>query len=178
MTVKEERTERAAQYGRDAYGYSFNCAESTLKGLLKEFMPDDPMVPTLVKMAATFHGAAFKGAHCGGLNGGLMFMNYLYGSDLTNGDVEMEGLLAASAKTIAYSDPYADRFTEELGGVLCTDVHKSEKLMKRPYDFWNPDDFNSFFPDGGAWVCKDVVETAIRIVCDMILDDDGNIIEK
>ena len=40
MSVKEERTARAVEYGRDFYGKSFNCAQSTLAGLMEEFFPD------------------------------------------------------------------------------------------------------------------------------------------
>ena len=60
MSVKEERTARAVEYGRDFYGKSFNCAQSTLAGLMEEFFPDAPEKSTVIRVADQFHGGGMK----------------------------------------------------------------------------------------------------------------------
>ena len=38
MTRKEKRIERAVRLGREAFENSFNCAQSTMAGLMREFL--------------------------------------------------------------------------------------------------------------------------------------------
>lgn len=176
MSVKEERTERAVKFGRDFYGKSFNCAQSTLAGLMEEFFPDHPEKSTVIKVGNQFHGGGIKNSFCGGLNGGLMFLDFLYGVDLTVG-MPPAKVIATFKRMNNITQKHAERFAEKMGGTKCTDVHSNEKLMGKEYDFMDFGEVMKFFGEGGDYKCKDVVESGIRLVCDFIMDDDGNIIE-
>ena len=177
MSVKEERTARAVEYGRDFYGKSFNCAQSTLAGLMEEFFPDAPEKSTVIRVADQFHGGGMKNSYCGGLNGGIMLLDYLYGVDLTTG-MPPAKVIGVFKRMNKITQGHADRFDKLMGGKLCEDVHKNEKLMGKVYDFMDFGEVMKFFGEGGDWKCKDVVESGIRLVCDFIMDDDGNIIDR
>ena len=70
---------------------------------------------------------------------------------------------------------YVDRYVAKWGSVMCREVHP--QLMGRQYDLADPVDGGKFYMDGAGDKCQEVVEFAIRTVCDMILDDDGNVRE-
>ena len=69
MTRKEERTESAVKKGYEAFKNSFNCAQSTFAGLMREFRPDDPAMDTLMSAIYPFAGGGCRGDTCGGVNG-------------------------------------------------------------------------------------------------------------
>ena len=83
MTRKEERTESAVKKGYEAFKNSFNCAQSTFAGLMREFRPDDPAMDTLMSAIYPFAGGGCRGDTCGGVNGALMFLGVLYYKDDT-----------------------------------------------------------------------------------------------
>lgn len=58
MTKREERIESAVKKGYEAFKNSFSCAQSTLAGLMREFMPDDPYMDALIRRRILLPAAA------------------------------------------------------------------------------------------------------------------------
>lgn len=78
MTKREERIESAVKKGYEAFKNSFSCAQSTLAGLMREFMPDDPYMDALIRAAYPLASGGSHGDTCGGVNGALLFLGHLY----------------------------------------------------------------------------------------------------
>jgi hypothetical protein len=87
-------------------------------------------------------------------------------------------MIGVFKKMNAITQGNADRFEALMGGTRCADVHSSEKLMGKEYDFMSFPQVLKFFSEGGSTKCADVVEAGIKLVCDFIMDDEGNIIER
>ena len=66
MTRREERIESAVKKGLEAARNSFNCAQGTLAGLMREFLPDDPASETLISAAYPFASGGCRGRENGG----------------------------------------------------------------------------------------------------------------
>lgn len=177
MTRKEERTESAVKKGYEAFKNSFNCAQSTFAGLMREFRPDDPAMDTLMSAIYPFAAGGGRGDTCGGVNGALMFLGVLYYKDDTQTPYGFCKQPAISKPVRGYgiATEYVDRYVAKWGSVMCREVHP--QLMGRQYDLADPVDGGKFYMDGAGDKCQEVVEFAIRTVCDMILDDDGNVRE-
>ena len=67
---------------------------------------------------------------------------------------------------------FLERFTEEVGAVVCRDIQKLK--MGRSFNLLDPDDWNEFERLGGHdRHCPDVVGRATRIAVQMILEQAG-----
>ncbi len=177
MTRKEERTESAVKKGYEAFEDSFNCAQSTFAGLMREFRPDDPATDELMRASYPFASGACRGDTCGGVNGALMFLGLLYYEDDTQTPYGARRRPAISEPVRGYgiATDYVDRYVARWGSVMCRDVHP--QIMGKQYDLIDSVEGRKFYTDGASYKCQEVVEFAIRTVCNMILDDDGNVRE-
>lgn len=175
MTRREERIEGAVKKGLEAARNSFNCAQGTLAGLMREFLPDDPALETLISAAYPFASGGCRGDTCGCVSGALIFLGYLYYKDDTKTPFGMLKQPAVTEPSRGYgiATDYVDRFQARWGDVLCRKVHP--QIVGREFDLADHDDAMRFFMAGGNEKCGAVIGYAIRTVCDMILDEDGNI---
>ncbi len=173
MTRKEERTENAVKKGYESFANSFNCAQSTLAGLMHEFLPDDPCTDALLCAAFPLAGGGCRNDTCGGLNGGLVFMGRLYHKDETKTPFSMDPS-ARAVRGFGAATELADRFEEKMGSTQCGHIHSG--IMGKEYDLADPKSVAKFYMDGAKDDCQAVVETGIRLVCDLIMDDEGNVI--
>lgn len=172
MTKKEERTERAVKFGYTAFENSFNCGQSSLAGLLNEFMPDNPHKDELVKSASLVYGVGGRGETCGAVQGSMLFLGILYGEDTTTTSLVPTEAMKFMKKVSIISD-FANAFKEKMGSTQCNEVHTG--VMGKQYDMQRFQDLMAFYNDGADKKCQIVVETGIRIVCDLIMDDNGEI---
>lgn len=175
MTKREERIESAVKKGYEAFKNSFSCAQSTLAGLMREFMPDDPYMDALIRAAYPLASGGSHGDTCGGVNGALLFLGHLYYKDdtLTPYGPITQPTFSENSHGYGIATEYADKFEAKWGSVLCRKIHP--QLMGKEYDLTDPVDGGKFYMDGAGEKCQQVVEFAIRTVCDMILDEDGNV---
>jgi len=172
MTRKEERIERAVKMGREAFENSFNCAQSTLAGLMREFLPEDPALEALVTSVGPLASGANRGHTCGVVNGGLVFIGRLYYKDMTKTYRELKAP-PAGKRGQGVATEYTFLIEERLGSVFCRHIQK--KTMGTYYDLLDFNNVLAFCENGGRVRCQDTVETGIRAVCELILDDEGTI---
>ena len=175
MTRKEERTESAVKKGYEAFANSFNCCQSTLAGLMREFLPDDPCMEGILACAVPLPGGAVRGETCGAYSGALMFFGRLYHQDNTTTPFKVD---PRRLKVRGYgpATEFGDRFVEKLGGSRCIEIHPT--IVGKAYDLSNSKEMMQFYMGGAKDGCQKVVETGSRLVCDLIMDDDGNIIGR
>lgn len=177
MTRKEERTENAVKYGYEAFANSFNCGQSSLAGLLKEFKPEleEEKRDELIKAASLVYGVGGRGETCGTIQGSIMFLGVLYGKDMTQ-----DALVPANAmkfiNKVSIITEFANNMEKIWGSTRCSEIHG--QIMGRHYDMEQFKDLMAFYNDGASEKCQKAVEVAIREVCRMIMDDEGNIIER
>ena len=173
MSKKEERTNSAVKKGYEAFDNSFNCAQSSLAGLMREFLPEDPSMDALLSAALPMPGVGSRGETCGTVQGSLMFLGRLYHKDMTKKKVPMQAP-PEGVRGMGIPTEVADKFAEKMGSTQCNVVHT--KVMGKQYDLLDSKEVMKFYVDGASYKCQEVVETAIRIVCDLIMDENGEII--
>jgi hypothetical protein len=121
-------------------------------------------------------GLGTRGETCGTVSGGIMFLGVLYGRD----NVTEPRLSYAENKKfvekMSIATEYGDKYMELKGSTWCKDIHAG--VMGKEYEFREFDKLMEFYNAGADKKCQEVVETAIRLVCDLILDVDGNIISR
>ena len=139
-------------------------------------MPDNPCNGDLVKSCSAMPGLGTRGETCGTVSGGIMFLGVLYGRDnVTEPRISYEENKKFDEK-MAIATEFGDKYMELKGSTLCKDIHTG--VMGKEYEFREFDKLMVFYYAGADKKCQDVVEAAIRLVCDLILDEDGNIISR
>jgi C_GCAxxG_C_C family probable redox protein len=136
-----------------------NCAQSVLYALQEEF-PRVRAVPlhALTAMA----GIALRGETCGAVSGALMAIGALSSR-------EGAEFLEAMPDTMPRATRFCDAFEAELGSLVCRHIHKT--LFGRTYDLSDPVQQQEFVEAGGLTTCRAPVETASRIVAELVLED-------
>lgn len=173
MNNKQARTASAIAYGHSAFSKTFNCGQSTLSALLQEFLPENPANEELVKAASLVTGVGGRGETCGTVQGGIMFLGVLYGADYTTAQEVTQQQSANFMENVAVITNFANAFEATMGSTQCALVHP--KVMGQQYDMKIPEERIRFYNDGADKKCPAVVETAIRLVCDLILTEEGKI---
>lgn len=171
-TLKEERTERAVKYGYKAFENSFNCGQSSLAGLLAEFMPENEGKDEVLKAGSIMFGVGNRGETCGAVQGSMMFLGLLYGQDGTTKLLNPSEFTKIH-KRVSVGTNFANTFANKWGSTQCKNVHG--QIMGKYYNFQNLQELAAFYKDGADKKCQTVVESAIRMVCDLILDENGEI---
>lgn len=171
MSMKEERIENAVRYGYEAFENSFNCGQSCLVGLMSEFLPDKEREDS-VKAASLLYGVGGRGETCGSCQGSMMFLGILYGKDMTTEPLDPANAMKFINKVSIITD-FANAFEEHWGSTQCNNIHG--QIMGKHYNMEKFQDLMAFYNDGANEKCQEVVESAIRIVCDLIMDENGEI---
>lgn len=121
-------------------------------------------------------GLGTRGETCGTVSGGIMFLGVLYGRDGTTKPPLSYEENRKFVEKMAIATEYGDRYMEEKKSTLCRDIHTD--IMGKQYEFREFDKLMEFYNAGANTKCQEVVEFAIRLVCDLILDENGNIINR
>ena len=175
-TLKEQRTESAVKKGYDYFEKTFNCNQSTLGALLREFLPDNPGIEELIKAGSAMPGIGVRNETCGAVSGGVLFLGVLYGGDGTQKPMMGYAETKKFTEKMSVATEYCYKFIEKMGSTMCKDVHT--KIMGKQYEFTEFEPLMKFYNDGASTKCQAVVEAGIRIVCDLILDENGKIINR
>lgn len=168
LETNRQRIERAAKSASSQVEPTMNCAQSTLAGLIDEFLPDYPHREEAMKMASLMQGVANRGETCGAVQGAVMFFGLLYGRDLSQGPKLNPKEFMEYNTSTAIATLFAERFKSEYKSTLCRDIHTD--VMGKTYDFLNPKDGMQFFMDGALQKCQVIPEAAARMAAEMILE--------
>ena len=106
-------------------------------------------------------GVARMGETCGALLGGIMALGLEFGS-------ENMSLFDRYTDTMRISRNLFRAFTDHYGTAKCADIQ--ERLLGRRYDFFNEDDREAWYRDGGLEVCPGVCALAAGLTAEIILD--------
>lgn len=168
-----QRIEKAAKGAASQVESTMNCAQSTLAGLIDEFLPDYPHREEAMKMASLMQGVANRGETCGAVQGAVMFFGLMYGRDLSEGPKLNPKEFMEYNTATAIATMFAERFKAEYKSTLCRDIHTD--VMGRTYDFLNPKEGMQFFMDGALQKCQVIPEAAARMAAEMFLEQENNL---
>ena len=139
-------------------------------------MPENPCNEELIKACSAMPGVGTRGETCGTVSGGIMFLGVLYGRDGTTKPPLSYAETKKFVEKMSIATEYGDKYKELKGSTMCRDIHKG--VMGKEYEFREFDKLMKFYNEGANTKCQEVVEFAIRLVCDLILDENGNIINR
>lgn len=157
---REEILRRVQQRGGDCVeGMYGNCAQSVLYALREDF----PLVSVIPLHALTaMSGIALRGETCGAVGGALLAIGALAAP-------EDASFLEALPDTLSQATKFCDAFEDEFGSLVCRNIHT--KVFGRHYDLLDPVQQQEFIEVGGLIKCRAPVETASRIVAEIVLDE-------
>jgi C_GCAxxG_C_C family probable redox protein len=158
--ARDERLKRLQQRGGEyVESVRGNCTQSVLYALQDDF----PAVRAVPLHALTaMSGTALRGETCGAVSGALMAIGALNSR-------EGAEFLEAMPDTMARASRFCDAFEVELGSLVCRHIHKT--LFGRTYDLSDPAQQQEFLEAGGLTTCRVPVETASRIVAELMLEN-------
>jgi len=137
---------------------SHNCAQSSFLALSEQFgLGNDDMVKALTPIP----GIAERGETCGAVTGALLALGLVYGK---NNISDWQGY----RDSLKPANEFCDRFEQELGSLMCRNIVKSEFGME--LDLRKQDDLQQFQEADATHKCSKVVQTAVRIAADLILE--------
>ena len=139
------------------------CARCVLAALDEHLRltPPGGSRQALLASTALSAGVARMGEVCGALLGGIMALGLEFGSDdLSRFDRYTD--------TMARSRDLFQAFRERYGSVRCADIQ--ERLFGRRYDFFNEQDRETWYEDGGLEKCPGVCATAAGMAAEIILE--------
>ena len=161
-----EKATRLAWKYEQQYG---GCAQVVLASLKETLgrIGDD-----VFQAATGFAGGIGRTGHaCGALTGGVMALSCFWGRPYN--DFADPG--KRRARCLNMSKKLVEKFQRHYDSPDCHGIHK--KIMGRPYDLGNPEEFDQFIKDGGHDdKCPSVCANSVRWVIE-ILNEEGLILE-
>ncbi len=137
---------------------SHNCAQSSFLALSEQFgLGNDDMVKAL----SPIPGIAERGETCGAVTGALLALGLVFGK---NNISDWQGY----RDSLKPANEFCDRFEQELGSLMCRNIVKSEFGME--LDLRKQDDLKQFQEADATHKCSKVVQSAVRIAADLILE--------
>ncbi len=122
---------------------------------------DDRGIAAVTKASTALSaGVARKGEVCGALLGGIMALNLVIGSETVQ---DVDGY----AEGMRWAARLYDRFESHFGSVRCFEIQR--KRLGRTYDFWDSEEVDAWYRDGGLHECPLVCAQAARMAGEMIL---------
>ncbi len=122
---------------------------------------DDRGIASVIKASTALSaGVARKGEVCGALLGGIMALNLVIGSETVQ---DVDGY----ARGMSWAARLYDRFESHFGSVRCFEIQK--RRLGRTYDFWDSEEVEAWYRDGGLHECPMVCGEAARMAAEMIL---------
>ena len=161
-TSREEILKRVQKRGGEYLeSVSGNCAQSPIYALQEDF----PAVRAIPQHALTaMSGIALRGETCGAVTGALLTLGILTGSEGAAFLDNLPGSMERATK-------FCDAFEKEFGSLVCRHIHK--KIFGRTYDLSDPVQQMEFVEIGGIAKCRAPVETASRIVAEILLEEEA-----
>ena len=143
LILKElaEKTERSFAQAR-------NCAQTTFAVLTDQFGLDDKN-DVILKALAAFPGIAGRTETCGACSGSMLALGLIF-----------------AQQSFGRVRSFCDRFEHENGSTQCGEILTAN--LGRSYRF--PEDFEAYLEDDGGKVCSRVIQNAVRIVGEIVLD--------
>jgi hypothetical protein len=108
-------------------------------------------------------GIGLRGETCGAVSGAMCAIRIL---TAPQGGTFLEAL----PDTLERTTKFCDAFEKEFGSLVCRNIHI--KVFGRTYDLLDPVQQEQFVETGGLTKCRAPVETASRIVVEIILDEE------
>lgn len=127
---------------------SGNCAQGTFSALTAQFGLDDEDEAVFHALVA-FPGMAGRGETCGACSAAMLVLGLAFGQ---------QGYGQARL--------FCERFEQENGSTQCGEIMESN--LGRSYRF--PEDMAAYLQDGGGQVCLGVIQKAVRIAGQIMLD--------
>lgn len=155
FTMLDQRAEQTMEK-------SHNCAQSTFFALSAQFgLGGDDILKALTPLP----GIAERGETCGAITGALMAMGLIYGRDKLDDWEKYRSSLVPTNK-------FCQRFQEDLGTTQCCQI--LEKAFGKSFNLMDPNDLKEFQRAGATTTCTKVVQKAVRIAADIILETPAN----
>lgn len=165
MSDKNKLIEKARQLGRKYLVKRDGCAPTTLLAVadtLKMEVPDE--------LFKAMIGLSSHSGGCGGVCGGIAAIGLRYGSNREDYEQELEASKITGDKIRNTLKVLRDRFVEEYGGYLCTDVQT--RLFGRSYDYLVPEEREVFRKKELGKKCRGVTENAAGWTVEAIIEAD------
>lgn len=162
---KQEKINRAVEAAKAAIIRDDICARSVLIGLKEVYdeIPEEMITATLSLAGGTGSASGSCGAYCCGLMAVGLKYNAPLKEELANPELKQRGAAKFSE--------YRDRFLEEMGTIMCPQLHKN--IFGRSYNLVDPKDHEEFLAmPGHQEKCAEVVGAATRIAAEMIFEDE------
>ncbi|SHI07811.1 C_GCAxxG_C_C family probable redox protein [Sporobacter termitidis DSM 10068] len=159
---KQSRIDHAVETAKAAQIRDDICARSVLVGLseILDDMPEEMITASLSLAGGTGGASGSCGAYCCG----LLAVGLKYNAPLADERANPAVKQAGAAK---FSE-YRERFTQEMGTILCPELHK--KVFGRSYRLCDPKEHEEFLSMPGHNVkCAEVVGVAARLAAEMLL---------
>jgi C_GCAxxG_C_C family probable redox protein len=156
-----DRIAKAAYDNDRAYEGCTRCVLAALQDHLQLVHDDKTCRAVLKASTALAAGVARRGETCGALVGSVMAVGLVAGAERLD---DAEGYVRA----MKVAAEVFDRFKKEYGTVKCFEIQ--EKLFGRHYDFFNPEDAEAWYRDGGLDKCPGVCAVAARIGAEVIFE--------
>lgn len=156
-----DRIAKAAYDNDRAYEGCARCVLAALQEHLHLLNDDNAYRAALKASTPLSAGVARRGETCGALIGAIMAVGLIAGTDRLD---DHEGYVRAMKAAVKVFD----RFKNHYGTVKCFEIQ--EKLFGRQYDFFNPEDSEAWYKDGGLDKCPGVCAVAARIGAEVIIE--------
>ena len=140
---------------------SYNCAQSSFLALKEQFgLAGDDVLKALTPLT----GIAERGETCGAIIGSLMVFGLIYGRGKNNlGDWD------TYRKSLVPSGKFCELFEKKYGSTMCCNIQ--HKKYGRCFHLIRPEDLKEFQEAGATDKCSTVVQSAVNIAANIILDD-------
>lgn len=163
--TKKEKIELAVETARQAQIRDDICARSVLVGLQTfcDKITDDMITASLSLAGGSGAAGGSCGAYCCGQLAVGLYKNRPLAEELKDQSLQEVGYINFTT--------YRDKFKEEMGSVMCPDIHK--KLFGRSYILSDPQQEEEFLHlEGHVEKCAEAVAAATRVAAEMILADE------
>ena len=159
--ISREKRDMAKAYALEDVRSGCNCAEGTIRGLIRAEIIDMPLDLGNRLSCGFGGGGGGAGNSCGALCGGLLAVNWAFGRD---DPFAIEDLLERRRQLVeyvyVYANNYTKRFVDTNGTALCKDVITRN---------------GTYGSEAQAKDCAGIIFSAIEHVCDMLQLQDEDI---
>jgi C_GCAxxG_C_C family probable redox protein len=138
-----------------------NCAMSTALALMEEFGLGNL---EMVKALSPFPGFGATGWICGGVTGALIALGlYFGGDDILDHEATAAAIMAARK--------FMPRFQEEVGSVLCPEIHEKIVFGRYMDPAASPENMKTFAESKGFEKCGLLPGIGARLAAEIIIED-------
>lgn len=143
---------------------SYNCAQSSFLALQEQFrLGGDDIIKALTPLT----GIAERGETCGAVIGSLMCFGLIYGrgkNQLSDWNTYRNSLNP--------SGELCSKFENIYGSTMCCGIQKEK--FGQCFHLTNPEELKKFQNSGATEKCTAVVQKAVQIAADIILDNQNS----